>query len=53
MMVLRHRLLQVLVDLVEEASAAAGLKRQSAAIAAFSVALGLIAADVLAESGRK
>ena len=26
--------------------------RQSAAIAAFSVALGLIAADVLAESGR-
>ena len=32
-------------------SAAAGLKRQSAAIAAFSVALGRIAADALAKSG--
>ena len=38
--------------LASERSAAAGLKRQSAAIAAFSVALGRIAADVLAESGR-
>jgi len=40
-------------DMASEASAAAGLKRQSVAIAAFSVALGLIAADALAESGRK
>jgi hypothetical protein len=31
---------------------AAGLKRQSAAIVAFSVALGRIAADALASSGR-
>jgi hypothetical protein len=35
-----------------ETSAAGGLKRQSAAIAAFSVALGRIAADALAGSGR-
>jgi hypothetical protein len=34
-----------------ETSAAAGPPRQSAAIAAFSVALGRIAADVLAKSG--
>ena len=38
--------------MASEMSAAAGLKRQSAAIAAFSVALGRIAADALAKSGR-
>lgn len=37
---------------VASETSAAGLKRQSAAIAAFSVALGRIAADVLAGSGR-
>ena len=38
--------------LASETSAAAGLKRQNAAIAAFNVALGRIAADALAASGR-
>ena len=38
-------------DMASVTAAAAGLKRQSAVIAAFSVALGRIAADVLAESG--